>query len=536
MLRFGPNGIPLSCKGRTWLDALYDVKELELEAIEFQLLRGIGDPIHECELIKETGEELDIFIAVHAPYYMDLLGDDESAARSIEYLKWSGVVADSVGAKLVVTHVGFYGDLTKKEAIDRAVVMIRKVRDHYKKKKYTHRLGVEVHGKQDLFGNLEEILEVTKRVSGTVPVVNFAHLHARERGFFKKKEDFEEVFEELFAADTPFVYTLFSGLEHDFEGNELRFTPIKKGDMRFNPLAEILLDHEDKEIIVISSSPLLEHDAQYMKVILSRTEEKRVQKAIAQKAAEEAAKIEAAKKKKEEAARKKKEAEKKKKEAEKKKKKAEAEKKKKADAEKKKKAEAEKKKKADAEKKKKAEAEKKKKAEAEKKKKEEAEKKKKADAEKKKKAEAEKKKKAEAEKKKDDTKKTSAKKADTKGSGPKKPAANKSPAKKTDKKKSEGKKTETKKSAPKKTDAKKSETKKPGTKASSTRSAGKGSDTKKSASKKTDPKRSAAKKSTAKKTDTKKSDTKGSGTKGSASKKSDTKSSSKKSGHTSKKG
>lgn len=78
MLRFGPNGIPLSCKGRTWLDAVKDVKALDLEALEFQLIRGIGQDLKDPEIqethrkIRENAEELDIFLAVHAPYYMEI--------------------------------------------------------------------------------------------------------------------------------------------------------------------------------------------------------------------------------------------------------------------------------------------------------------------------------------------------------------------------------------------------------------------------------------------------------------------------------
>src|SRR5438309_4922953 len=55
----------------------------------------------------------------------------------------------------------------------------------------------------------------------------------------------------------------------------MRYTPIKKGDLRFEPLAECLLD-DDYDLTIVSSSPLLEHDAMYMKVILERVLAKRL--------------------------------------------------------------------------------------------------------------------------------------------------------------------------------------------------------------------------------------------------------------------
>ncbi|MEK6851180.1 MAG: endonuclease IV, partial [Candidatus Thermoplasmatota archaeon] len=49
------------------------------------------------------------------------------------------------------------------------------------------------------------------------------------------------------------------------------------GDLRFEPLAECLLDN-DYDLTLISSSPLLEHDAMYMKVILERVLAKKLVK------------------------------------------------------------------------------------------------------------------------------------------------------------------------------------------------------------------------------------------------------------------
>ena len=67
-------------------------------------------------------------------------------------------------------------------------------------------------------------------------------------------------------------------MEHD-NGNKIRCTPIKKGDMRFDPLADCILDNDDYELTIISGSPLLEHDAMYMRVILDRVQQKRELKA-----------------------------------------------------------------------------------------------------------------------------------------------------------------------------------------------------------------------------------------------------------------
>ena len=274
-VRFGPAGIPLSCKGRTLKDGLEDIYALELNAMEIQLVRGVGQKIENASEIAALAEELDIQLSVHTPYYMDLLGSVDGIERSIENLKWSGMIADELGAAVVNTHIGLYGRRSKHEALELAVKNIRKVRDWYKKQKLKPKIGLESSGKRKVLGSLDELLTICKRISGTIPVLNFAHIHAYEGGILKKKNNFQEIFDKTEKAmKSKTFYTHFSGIEHD-NGNKKRCTPIKKGDMRFDPLADCILDNDDFDITIISGSPLLEHDAMYMRVILDRVQQKR---------------------------------------------------------------------------------------------------------------------------------------------------------------------------------------------------------------------------------------------------------------------
>lgn len=278
-VRFGPAGIPLSCKGRTLKDGLEDIYALELNAMEIQLVRGVGQMIENSEEISALAEELDIQLSVHTPYYMDLIGDEGGIERSMENIKWSAKIANELGAAVINTHIGLYGKRSKKEAMEVAIKNIRYLRNWFKKEKIKTKLGLETSGKQKVFGSLDEVLNICKRVSGTVPVLNFAHIHAYESGMLKKKNNFQEIFDKTEKAlKTKTFYSHFSGIEHD-KGNKKRCTPIKKGDMRFDPLADCILDNEDYELTIISGSPLLEHDAMYMKVILDRVQQKREAKA-----------------------------------------------------------------------------------------------------------------------------------------------------------------------------------------------------------------------------------------------------------------
>lgn len=285
-IRFGPAGIPLSCKGRTLKDGIEDIHALQLDAMEVQLLRPLRDIPEDLDLIKELGEELDVALSVHAPYYMDLLGDDFYIDRSIENVLWGGELCKNLGADSLILHVGMYHDHDEDEALDLAIKRVRAIRDKLKKAGVEVDIGIETSGRQKVFGSVDEVLMINKRVQRTFPVLNIPNIHAREGGSLREIQDFEDLFEKVNEQmKTDSFYVHFSGAEHA-DGDKIMATPIKKGDLRFDPMAEMMLNHEDWGFRIISESPLLEHDAVYMKLILDRILQRRIQKEERQKAKE----------------------------------------------------------------------------------------------------------------------------------------------------------------------------------------------------------------------------------------------------------
>ncbi len=332
MFRFGLAGIPLSCKGRTLKDAIEDTHRMGLHALEIQFLRvnvqernvidevdmkprevedsiiievlrpdedgnympiGIDTPLEEDDIVfelfwnlaKSYGElrtlgnlakELDVRLTLHTPYYMDLVSNGELTEKSLDHIIWGGILASEMNAEIVINHIGMYGDLSKKDAMKNVLKNVRYLKKEYKKRKLTPALGFENSGKQALFGDLDEILTIAKKVKGTLPIVNFAHIHARGNGSLKTEKDFVEIIEKLDPFMKDDYYVEFSGVEYE-NGNERRLCPIKRGDLKFETLASAIYNNE-YNITVISASPLLEHDAAYMRTITERVISRRLGK------------------------------------------------------------------------------------------------------------------------------------------------------------------------------------------------------------------------------------------------------------------
>jgi deoxyribonuclease-4 len=302
MITFGPAGIPLSCKGRTVRDGIIYTRNLELDAMEVQFVRGIRMTEEEARKVRETAEQAGVELHVKAPYYINLAGDEANVEMSFQKIMATGKLGHEMGAQTVVVHPGFYGELSKEETMTRMVKNVRELRNAFVREGWTPRLGLEIMGKRNVFGSLEEVLEVCQKVKGIVPVIDFAHIHARGNGILQNPEDFAGVFEKLQGLKLDHYLLHFTGIHYE-NGNARYRLPIKKGDLKFEPLVDVLLDR-NMSATIISTSPILEHDAMYMNIVFDRVKERRdarvakeLQDAIKQ---EEQAKVQEERRKKQE--------------------------------------------------------------------------------------------------------------------------------------------------------------------------------------------------------------------------------------------
>ncbi len=330
MIRFGPAGIPLSCKGRTLQNGIEDVHNLSLSAMEIQMVRssayarppddeeigmtlkdieegfvleivrdgelivdpdepieedddliympsGVSDTYGDLFWTNEMAKRLDVNLSIHTPFYMDLGSNNDLTENCMDSIRHAALILNALGGDVVVTSLGVYDGKTDREEIDENILNnVADIMDWWQGNGLTPRLGVEVTGQEDVFGSLDQILDLCDQIPGVIPVLNFSHLHSRTNGSLLDVDDFLNVLEQVESYSDGRIHTAFAGVEYS-EGNEKRLTPIKKGDLRFEPLAEALIEMKPNAT-VISTSPLLEHDAMYMKIILERVLAKKVAK------------------------------------------------------------------------------------------------------------------------------------------------------------------------------------------------------------------------------------------------------------------
>jgi deoxyribonuclease-4 len=260
-------GVGSGSKDELDLDALRAPvkRRSSLTTLTWSLAKDYGD----LGQTRALGRALDVRLTLHAPYYVDFFGSEEARERSLRQIQWAGLLADALGSPLTITHLGFYGGGSRPDSIQELTNVARDLQAWLTVlSRGAVRLGVEPSGHPDVFGSREEVLELAHQVNGIVPILNLPHLAARERTNFDDPVQLKQLIDQFVQASKGDLYLNFSGVEF-YGPTEFRLTPIKRGIVRFDPLAEILAER-DYAVTVISSSPLLEHDGMYLKLLYER--------------------------------------------------------------------------------------------------------------------------------------------------------------------------------------------------------------------------------------------------------------------------
>lgn len=278
--RFGPAGVPPSF--RALKASLTDVprllREEGLYAFEYQAVRwGIRPQIRrgDAERLGLKARENDVSLSLHGSYFVNFCSGKETVEASKKRLIAGATASEWMGSPLVVFHVGFYGKKSPKKVFSECLEALKDVVNEMKTLGIRGvKLGPETMGKVSQFGSLEEVLGLCEQVEQTQPVIDWAHLHARDRGRFRTVEDFREVFVEienrLGAEALKNMHCHFTKIEFTDKGEKRHHILDEAGyGPDFELLAKVIAEFRLNPVI-ISESPILDFDAIKMRDILMK--------------------------------------------------------------------------------------------------------------------------------------------------------------------------------------------------------------------------------------------------------------------------
>lgn len=264
--RFGTVGSPRSTPKKPGgsVGAVNHIRALGLSALELGWVRSVRVSEATCAAIKAAGEENDVLLSVHAPYFINLNANDDEWPKSRKRLMDAAHFGNLAGATEIIFHPGSYFQMDPAEVLEVALPRLAGCVEELRAAGNPVTLRPETMGKSAMLGSLEDTLEMSKVLEGVQPCIDFAHLHARPGdGSVNTYDEWAVILEAYGKAlgqdGLRSLSTHLSGIEYGEKG-EKNHLPIEESDLNLDAILKALKDFDCAGRILIES-PIMEEDA-----------------------------------------------------------------------------------------------------------------------------------------------------------------------------------------------------------------------------------------------------------------------------------
>lgn len=268
MLHLAVAGSPLSTPspGGT-VEGLKQAARLGITAMELEWVKRVPTNPERLEEIKSTASVLNIYLTVHAPYFINLNSSEpDKLEKSKIRILTAMEMGQKTGAHSVCVHPAFYMKTDPVKTYDNVAKATEEILKERDKNKLTINLAYETMGKHTQFGTYLEALKISREF-GLYPCVDFAHLHARTNGALNTSEEWNRMLDEyesyLGKGSLNKVHFHYSGINYTEKG-ERNHLPLKDSDANWIDFLQVLKNRRVGGTLVCES-PVMEDDTLLMK-------------------------------------------------------------------------------------------------------------------------------------------------------------------------------------------------------------------------------------------------------------------------------
>jgi deoxyribonuclease IV len=247
-LRFGTVGSPQTSRETGTVAAIYHIRELGLQHLEIAWVQSVRVTDETCALIKAAAEKCAITLSIHAPYFINLNSQtaelmEKSDARLLAAAR-KGYLA---GARDIIFHPGSYHSQPPEQVYERAKQKMIEITGILREEGVDVNLRPETMGKSAMFGNLDEVVQLSREVPGVLPCIDWAHLHARPGdGSFNSYDEFADALGRVRAAlgeeGLQRLHFHLSGITYTSKGEKAHI-PLNEADIRYRELVQAFVDY-----------------------------------------------------------------------------------------------------------------------------------------------------------------------------------------------------------------------------------------------------------------------------------------------------
>lgn len=265
-LNFITAGMPLRTEPKDYKNAFRVIEEMNLDGMELEFVHGVRMSENSQDFVKTISDKF--MITAHGPYYINLNSkEQEKIDASVIRIIDTALMANKVGAFSITYHAAFYMNNDKKVVFERVVNQTKRIMEVVEKEGLNVWIRPETTGKSTQWGDLDEVIALSKEFKQILPCIDFSHLHARSGGKWNTYDEFCKILEKLgneigqYALDN--FHGHLAGIAYSDKGekNHLNFT---EADMNYKDALKALKKFDVKGALVCES-PNIEEDCKLLK-------------------------------------------------------------------------------------------------------------------------------------------------------------------------------------------------------------------------------------------------------------------------------
>lgn len=265
-LNFLTAGMPLRTGKGSYPKAFDILKDMELDGMELEFVHGVRMSDDSRVFVKEKSN--DFIITAHGPFYINLNSkEEEKIDASVQRIIDTASVASQAGAFSITYHAAFYMGADKETVYNQVKSQTKRITEVLEKENIKVWVRPETTGKATQWGDLEEIVNLSKEFEYVLPCIDFSHLHARSAGEYNTYDEFSFVLEKIgkeigqYALDN--FHGHLAGIEYTAKG-ERQHLELEQSDMNYKDLLKVLKEFGVKGALVCES-PNIEDDCKLIK-------------------------------------------------------------------------------------------------------------------------------------------------------------------------------------------------------------------------------------------------------------------------------
>lgn len=267
-LNFLTAGMPIKTGNEGYPKAFELLSEFDLDGMELEFVHGVRMKPESQDFVKNVIKDKKFVVTAHGPYYINLNSkEEEKIEASITRILDTARMAHSVGAYSITFHAAFYMSEAKEKVYDKVEKTMSRICKELDKEKIDIWVRPETTGKGTQWGDLDEIVRLSKTFDKVLPCVDFSHLHARYNGISNTYKEFAKIFEtignELGQKALDNFHAHLAGIAYSEKG-EKNHLNLEESDMNYKELLKAFKDFNVKGAIVCES-PNIEDDAMLLK-------------------------------------------------------------------------------------------------------------------------------------------------------------------------------------------------------------------------------------------------------------------------------